>query len=376
MQQTLKDNVVTYFKNRSRNGGGIIKDYLQADASKASILVNNNDYLGLVDSKYILTRQIDYLKSRTDKWCFSPMLLEFDSLHAKLERDLGQYYGKECVLAQSGYAANSGLMHAICTPGMHVYVDKYTHASFLEGLRSVGTNVHVCPHNDTASMESQITKYGSGLIIIESLYSNSGSFCPITTILELKHKYGCVLVVDESHSLGIYGKHGYLHMLGIDKEVDFITASLAKAFCTRAGIILGGNAVFIKENSWSYVFSSSLTGEEVVRIESTLEVIKGADDRREKLMVASHSLREGLARVTDVVKTHIPSPIICLDFDCEEKAAALHRYLASKGIVAAPFIWPARPRKRPTLRITVHSGVTSLDVTAIIAAVSSYKRSS
>lgn len=82
--------------------------------------------------------------------------------------------------------------------------------------------------------------------------------------------------------------------------------------------------------------------------------------------------REGLARVTDVVKTSLPSPIICLDFDSDEKVADLHRYLVTKGIVASPFIWPTRPKRLPTLRITVHSETTPSDISAIIAAVSSY----
>ncbi|KAG0022178.1 hypothetical protein BGZ81_008639 [Podila clonocystis] len=233
------------------------------------------------------------MKTLTDREFKSPMYLEDDSLHSKLETDFSLHYGKECVLTQSGYTANAGLMHAICEPGMNAYVDKYTHASFLDGLRSMDANIHVSSHNDIAKMESNIIKHGPGIIIVDTLYSNNGSFAPIEKILQLKNAYNCMMVVDESHSLGMYGKHGYLHMLGVDMEVDYITASLAKAFCTRAGVIMGGNAIFIKENCSSYIFSSALTGVDIVRLQSMFEVIKGADDRRERLMVAAHNLRYG-----------------------------------------------------------------------------------
>ncbi|KAG0239767.1 hypothetical protein BGW41_007482 [Actinomortierella wolfii] len=197
--------------------------------------------------------------------------------------------------------------------------------SFVDGLRNKCAIIHVSPHNDIADMESNIIKHGPGIIIVDALYSNNGSFAPITEILRLKRTYDCIVVVDESHSLGVYGRHGYLHMMGLEKEIDYITASLAKAFCTRAGLIIGGNATFIKENSWSYIFSSALTDNDIVRLRSMFEVIKNADDRRERLMAASHALREGLARITNVTLTDIPSPIICLDMDSDEKAAHLNR---------------------------------------------------
>ncbi len=293
MEKSHEDKIANYFKNRSENGEGIIKDYIQADVSRVSTLVYSNDYLDLATNQYVLDRQIEHMKTLTDREFQSPLLLETECIHHKLESELSQYYGKECVLSQSGYAANVGLMHAICEPGMHVYVDKYTHASFIDGLRMMRANIHVNPHNDIAKMEANIIKHGPGIIIVDSLYSNNGSFAPITKILQLKRDYGCILIVDESHSLGIYGKQGrgYLHMLGLDSEVDYITASLAKAFCTRAGIVLGGNAVFLKENSWTFIFSSALTGVDIIRLQSMFEVIKGADDRRERLMVASHTLR-------------------------------------------------------------------------------------
>lgn len=291
MEQRHKDKIGLYFKERSENGGGVIKDYLQADTSRVSIFVHSNDYLRLADNRYVLDCQIEYLKTLATDVFSASIYLEDDSIHSKLETDLNQYYGKECILAQSGYAANTGLMHAICEAGMHAYVDMYLHESFLDGLRAMGANIHVSPHNDVADMESNIRKHGPGIIIVEALYSNNGSFAPIRRILQLKHEYDCTLVVDESHTLGLYGKYGYMHMLGVEKEVDYITASLAKSFCTRAGIIMGDNALFIKENSLSYIFSSALTGVDVIKLQSMLDVIKDADDRREKLMVASQDLR-------------------------------------------------------------------------------------
>ncbi|KAF9350598.1 hypothetical protein BGX26_011260, partial [Mortierella sp. AD094] len=359
MQAIHRERVANYFKSRSENDQGAISEYLLADTSEASVFVHNNDYLRLADNLYVTGRQVEQLETCSQRAFFSSTLLEDDTLHLKLESSLSQYYGKECILTQSGYVANTGLMHAICEPGMHIYTDKFTHASFFDGLRAKGTKLHVSPHNDLAHMEANMKKHGPGLIIIETLYSSNGTFAPVEEVIALKYKYGCILVVDESHTLGIYGTHGYLHMLGVEDDVDYITASLAKTFCTRAGIIMGSSALFVKENSLPYIFSSALTENDIVRLECMLEVIKNADDRRERLMRVSHELREGLVPIANVIRTPIPSPIICLEVESELKVAKLNRHLALKGITAAVFVWPTRPRDLPVVRMTAHSELTA-----------------
>ncbi|KAF9958336.1 hypothetical protein BGZ70_009224 [Mortierella alpina] len=356
MQATHQERVINYFKSRSENGQGAISDYLSADTSQASVFVHNSDYLRLANKQYVVSRQVEQLKTCSQDAFFSSTLLEDDGLHAQLERRLGQYYGKECILTQSGYVANTGLVHALCEPGTHVYTDNFTHASFFDGLRA----------------KANMKKHGSGLIIIETLYSSNGTFAPVKEVIALKQKYDCVLVVDESHTLGIYGTHGYLHTLGVEKDVDYITASLAKAFCTRAGIIMGNSALFVKENSFPYIFSSALTENDIVRLDSMLDVIKDSDDRRERLMRVSHELREGLARVARVIRTPIPSPIVCVEVDSELKVAKLNRHLASRGVAAAVFVWPTRPKHLPVVRMTTHSELSASDISTIIAAVSSY----
>ena len=52
-----------------------------------------------------------------------------------------------------------------------------------------------------------------------------------------------MLIVDESHSLGLYGEQGcgLVNELGIRDQVQIVTASLAKAFAGRAGIIFASH---------------------------------------------------------------------------------------------------------------------------------------
>ncbi|KAL4918474.1 pyridoxal phosphate-dependent transferase [Aspergillus aurantiobrunneus] len=296
-----------YFETRTKGQNGVLKDIMATSNQDHAILVGDNDYLNLVHHKDVLTKQAeDFINSTyneaTDNIRSSVFLSDFDP-HTALEADLGRWYGKDCYLAQSGYAANVGVMHAVCTPDMHVYVDQMLHMSFYDGLAARGVKIHFFKPNSAPDLESKIKKHGPGLIIVESIYSTSGAFAPLEEIVRIKKSHGCLLAVDESHSFGLFGPQGLglLHTKNLVHEVEYITASLAKAYATRAGIVFSTNASYVKEHSYPFIFSSGLVQNDIVRIRAIWEVIKAADDRRERLIKVSTFFRQEMNKVCRVV---------------------------------------------------------------------------
>jgi len=290
----------------------------------------------------------------------------------------------ECHLAQSGYAANVGLMHAICTPEVPVYVDHLLHMSFYDGLAARRVCIYTSPPNDTIALEANICKYGPGVICVESVYSTTGTIAPLIEIVRIKQEHGCVLVVDESHSLGIVGAEGRgcvnaLHLLD---GVDFVTASLAKAFATRAGVVFGRHSTdFVRENSLVYIFSSALMHNDIVRIRAVWDIIRTADHRRDQLLQATRQLRSSLATVAPLIPVQevsspdgviMASALICLRTRDEEEMTQLHQHLSAHGILAAPFFAPTTSRKQPIVRLTVHSHITPEDIAKVVSFVAEF----
>jgi CAI-1 autoinducer synthase len=373
--EELNGRIHDYFQTRTKGKGGVIKDYLATPQTRHSIFLGGNDYLNLVNNEEVVRCQVEDLQHGAGRGVvMSSAFLTDEDPHFQLEKDLGDWYGKECQLAQSGYAANVGLIHAICKPGMNVYIDMFLHMSFYDGFAARRVKVHSNKPNNVSELEANIQKHGPGLIIIESVYSINGAFAPLEEVVRIKKQYGCVLIVDESHSFGLYGSKGYVHMKGLEDDVEFVTASLSKAFATRAGIVFGSNAAFLKENSFAYVFSSALMRNDIIRIRAMWEVIKTADDRREKLFKASVLLRNEVSKVTKVVKVpgSLPPAIISLPVKDEEQMAALHRHLSSRGILAAPFAYPATAPNHPIIRFTCHSDITPEDVFMVTSALSEF----
>ncbi|CAF3573348.1 unnamed protein product [Adineta steineri] len=121
----------------------------------------------------------------------------------------------------------------------HIYIDTAAHESLWQGA-SRGI-IHKIKHNSLDDLEENLRKFGSGIIVVDSLYSGKGSIADLIELCNLKEQYNCMLIVDESHSIGLYGQHGRgLASLGnVTDRIDFITGSLAKAYCVRAGFIAG-----------------------------------------------------------------------------------------------------------------------------------------
>ncbi|KAL3472248.1 pyridoxal phosphate-dependent transferase [Aspergillus californicus] len=368
--------VKKYFQLRTKDHNGIMKDIMYTSEKEHSIIVCDNDYLNLVHHKDVVTKQAnDLLDSSVarDTIKSSIFISEFDP-HTALEKDIAAWYGKDCYLAQSGYAANVGVMHAICTPGMNVYIDRFLHASFYDGLAARKVKVHVFLPNNAADLEKKIQENGPGLILIESVYSTSGSFAPLEEIVTIKKKHNCLIVVDESHSLGLYGSEGrgLLYDKGLVSDVEYVTASLAKAFATRAGIVFTNHTTYAKENAFPFIFSSGLVQNDIVRIRAIWEVIKPADDRRARLMRISAFLREELSKfrgIQVVNSESAPCPIIGVFVGGDEETLVrFHRFLSKKGILAAPFIAPATSKKFPVLRFSLHCDITIEQGAAIVRA--------
>lgn len=371
----LQNRVQTYFQSRTKGGNGILKDYISTPDKSHRIFYCDNDYLNLSSHESVLLDQIQDLEASIGRGIMrSSVFLNDEDPHTQLERDMGNWFGKSCYLAQSGYAANVGLMHAICSKGQNVYVDKNVHMSFYDGLAARQAKIHTNKPNDMTQLEANIREHGSGMILVESIYSNTGDYAPLGEIVRIKKKYNCILVVDESHSFGVCGSIGFVHLRGLDQDVDFVTASLAKAYATRAGIVFAPHALYVKENSFPYIFSSALTRNDIIRIRAVWEVVKAADDRRARLLSASKLLCKDLSSIGRLSETHssTPSHIVCIKVRNEEEMARLHRYLSSMGILTAPFFYPAVPVREPILRLTIHCDISKTDIQTTSAVIATF----
>ncbi len=343
-----------------------------------AIMLAGNDYLCIAKQAELRAAQARCLTLGHGEMLMSSVFLQEGSPQHRLEAKLAAFMGAEAgVLAQSGWAANVGLLQTISQPGVPVYLDMLAHASLWEGVQSAQALGVPFLHNDAAHLARQVGKHGAGVIVVDALYSTNGSVAPLHEIVDIAERSGSILIVDESHSLGTHGPRGagIVAELGLSDRVHFRTASLAKAFAGRAGFVTCSRhfkGYFLSE-SRPAIFSSCLLEHELAWFDAALDFIAAADGRRQALHAAARTVREGLRELGYNVDDGTEQ-IIALEAGPEPKTLVLRKALERRGIYGAVFCAPATAKNRSLVRLTLNSGMTAHDCARLLDACADMRR--
>ncbi len=337
--------------------------------SRDSVVMQSNDYLSLSHNKAIQQAHQAAISDHDDNVVMSAIFLQDAESKPAFETELANYVGMEsCLLSQSGWAANIGLLQTICPPNTPVYIDFFAHMSLWEGIRAAGAAAHPFMHNNMSHLRKQLERHGSGVIVVDSIYSTIGTIAPLRDIYEMAQEFDCAVIVDESHSLGTHGEKGagLVQALGLTDQVDFITVNLAKTFAYRAGAILGPKQLSetLPFVAYPAIFSSTVLPQEVIRLEKTLEVIKGADDKREALFKRAQSLITGLKRIGFNIRSE--SQIVSLECSNERNTERVRDFLEERDVFGAVFCRPATGKNKNIIRFSVNADMTPRDIDHVL----------
>lgn len=337
---------------------------------QGAIQLMSNDYLSLSDHPHIVQAQCNALNRTGDRVLASAVFLYGDSAQSLFEQRLARHMEAEHgILCQSGWSANTGLIQSIADENTPVYLDMLAHMSLWEGANSAKAPAVMFHHNDSNHLLRQVLRHGPGVIVVDSVYSTNGSLCPLHDIAEIAAEQDCVLVVDESHSLGTHGKHGegMVASMGLSDRVHFRTASLAKAFAGRAGFIACPERFsdYFKFESRPAIFSSSLLPHEVAGLDATLNIIKTDYWRRKKLHENAAYLRHQLENMGYNLNES-ESQIASLEPGSEPQAIVLKEALEDRGIFGSIFCSPSTPKNRSIIRFSLNCSLTISDLERIV----------
>ena len=342
----------------------------QEACAPGSVALHTNDYLQLSCHPEVVSARRDAVDLCRDPSVMSAVFLADSSPQRTLETELARFMGSEdAVLCQSGWAANVGLLQAIAGPETPVYLDFFAHMSLREGAECANAPIHSFRHNDLRHLDRCISRHGPGIIAVDSLYSTLGTLCPLTELARLAEKRRCVLIVDESHTLGTHGPQGagLVADLDLGSAVLFRTSSLSKTFGARGGCIACPESFvdYFRLESRIAIFSSAVHSYEAWAFLRTLQVLRESDEARAVLRENAAALRRGLAAHGYPVGAGTEQ-IIALETGSEHRTLHVRDVLAERGIQAAPFLPPATPANRCLLRMTVTSGLNADDVARVI----------
>ena len=340
--------------------------------SPNAIRLDGNDYLGITGHPEIVKAQVDALRKDQEFVVQSGVFHLNEHPTRALETALAAWVGKDdSFICQSGYSANVGLLQAIADASTPVYLDSLAHASLWEGAHAARAPAFAFRHNDPAHLARMIAKNGPGIVVVDSVYSTTGALCPLADMVDIAEQGDCMILVDESHSLGTHGPGGagLCAELGLTGRVHFITASLAKAFAGRAGFFTAPAHIrhYIFCTSFPNIFSSSLLPYEIAGLHATLALIKKSDTARERLKANTHRLRNSLSDLGYPIH-HGSQQIIALEVGLESETMQLRDRLEERNVFSSMFCAPATSSKRAMMRMTLNAGLMESELDHVEAA--------
>ena len=326
-----------------------------------AIRLDGNDYLGVTGHPHIVQAQVDALRKEQEFVVQSGVFHLNQHPTRALEASLATWIGKDDgFICQSGYSANVGLLQAIADAETPVYLDTLAHASLWEGAHAARAPAHAFRHNDPEHLARTIAKHGPGIVVVDSVYSTTGALCPLREIVEVAERGDCMMLVDESHSLGTHGPQGagLCAALGLSDRVHFITASLAKAFAGRAGFFTAPAHMryYILCSSFPNIFSSSLLPHEIAGLAATLDLIRRSDAARKRLHEHTRRLRARLIALGYPIHQGTEQ-IIALEVGTESDTMLLRDRLEERNVFSSMFCAPATSSKRAMMRMTLNAGL-------------------
>jgi 8-amino-7-oxononanoate synthase len=340
--------------------------------NKKCLNLSSNDYLGLSTNKDLVS---EFFKSSKDDKEFlfssasSRLLTGTSAVYSKLEKNLAELFKKErCLLFNSGFQCNLGVISALVEKGDVIFSDKLNHSSIISGMRLSQADFHRYKHLDYDHLESLLKKhrqnYRQALIVSESVFSMDGDIAGIKKLVELKKKYDCILMIDEAHAFGIFGENlcGVCEKENISDEVDVITATLGKSFASVGAFCVADKTIvdYLVNKASSFIFSTAMAPVNVMwsnwLIENKYEILKSKRDKLTSLFNEVHGY------LNDGGKSQI-IPVILGD---NKTAVKITDMLQEEGYFVLPIRPPTVPQNTSRVRLSLIADMSFAEVKNVL----------
>lgn len=336
-----------------------------------------NNYLGLCNAPEI----IQAAQSALLDYGFGLSSVRFicgtQTIHKELEAALSRFLGTaDTILYSSCFDANGGAFETLFDEQDVIISDALNHASIIDGIRLCRAKRLRYENNNMADLENQLRASDSArfrLIVTDGVFSMDGSFANLKDICKLADKYDGLVMVDDSHAVGIVGKQGKgtHEQQEVMDRVDIITGTLGKALGGASGGYVSGRKQIIemlRQRSRPYLFSNSLAPAIVATSLKVLELLaERGDALRKQLYSNSTRFRAGLERLGFKLAPG-SHPIIPVMIGEASLAKQMSDALFEEGIYVVSFSYPVVPVGQARIRCQMSAAHTAEDVDKAIAA--------
>ncbi len=329
-----------------------------------------NNYLGLSDHPDIVAAA----HAGLDEWGFGLSSVRFicgtQTIHKQLEVKLSEFLGTEdTILYTSCFDANGGLFETVLGVEDAVISDELNHASVIDGIRLSKAQRFRYKNGDMADLEAKLQEASAArykMIATDGVFSMDGYIAKLSEICDLADKHEAMVMVDDSHAVGFFGKNGkgtHEHC-GVMDRVDIITGTLGKALGGASGGYTSGRKEIIdllRQRSRPYLFSNSVAPPIVTAAIAAIDMLAGSTELRDKLMDNTRYFREKLSSIgLDIVPGE--HPIVPVMFGDAVLATKMAEAMLERGVYVIAFSFPVVPKGTARIRTQVSAAHSREDL--------------
>jgi 8-amino-7-oxononanoate synthase len=343
---------------------------------KRVLLAGTNNYLGLSFHPECIRAAQQALDQEGTGTTGSRLANGTFRTHQLLEAELADFFGVErAIIFSTGYAATMGLAATLAGPGETILLDADSHASLYDGVKLSGAEIIRFRHNDPQDLEKRLRRLGErahgALIIVEGIYSMGGDRAPLVEIAAIKRRYGCYLLVDEAHSLGVLGERGRgaAEAAAVEADIDFMVGTFSKSLGTMGGYCVSRHPELeaIRWSIRSYIFTASASPAVIAATRTALRLIREQPQLRVRLWDNAHQLYDGLQALGLTVGSEV-SPVVAVTTESRAQALRWWVQLFDQGVYVNLVVPPASPTSASLLRCSVSAAYSGEQVQRIIEA--------
>ncbi len=340
---------------------------------------SSNDYLGLNHHPEINQALREGAQRFGICASGSSLITGYSYAHQALENDICQWLNKaNCLLFSSGFSANNALMHALGHKSCHLYLDKLSHASLIDGALTSDARVKRFLHNDTEQLQrfliqaqqannhASSTKLNS-VIVSEGVFSMDGDQAPVADLAKITQQHHGLLYLDDAHSIGVVGERGQGSSSFAD--VDVVMATMGKSIATSGAFVACDDTLadYLVNCSRHYIYSTAISPALAWATRKSIKIIQTEQWRRDKITEMSELLASKLSSEVKLVKN--ASSIHAIIIGDETATLNVCQKLRDKGIWLNAIRPPTVPNNSSRLRVTVTSSHEIKDINYLVSCI-------
>ncbi len=323
-----------------------------------------NNYLGLANDRELIARAQEGLEAYGFGMASVRFICGTQEIHKKLEKRVSEFLRiEDAILYSSCFDANTGLFETLLDQECAVISDELNHASIIDGIRLCKAERHRYRHSDMDDLERVLKDARRAkirVIATDGVFSMDGDVARLAEICDLADRYNALVMVDDSHATGFFGKtgRGSIEHCGVMGRVDIVTSTLGKALGGASGGFTAARKEIVellRQRSRPYLFSNTVAPVIVYTTLAVLDRLEQSTERRDRLEENTRYFRSQMTERGFDIRPGI-HPIVPIMLYDARIATNMAADLLVKGIYVIGFSYPVVPRGKARIRVQISAG--------------------